>query len=115
MKINFLPNFTPVRSKLRRYSPVHSQFLREHIQALRDFELVYRSPACPWAAAPLVVAKRTPGKYKMTVDLRPVNKVTVRSVWPMPHVESELVKLAGMICFATFEFSDDYWQLPLAE
>jgi len=31
----------------------------------------------------------------------------------MPDVEVELTKLAGAKCFATFDFSHGYWQLPL--
>jgi len=68
-----------------------------------------------WAAAPLLVRKPPPSKFRLTVDLRPVNSATVRTVWPMPHIESELADLAGRKCFATIDFCNAYWQLPLAE
>jgi RNase H-like domain found in reverse transcriptase/Reverse transcriptase (RNA-dependent DNA polymerase) len=31
----------------------------------------------------------------------------------MPHLESELAKVVGSTCFATFDFSNGYFQLPL--
>jgi hypothetical protein len=33
----------------------------------------------------------------------------------MPHIESELARVQGSCCFATFDFSHGYWQLPIAE
>jgi hypothetical protein len=41
---------------------------------------------------------------RFTVDLRPVNKVTVPQVWPIPHLESELARVSRATCFATFDF-----------
>jgi Reverse transcriptase (RNA-dependent DNA polymerase) len=43
----------------------------------------------------------------------PVNKQTVPTAWPMPHIESELSTVSGSKCFATFDLSDGYWQLAL--
>jgi hypothetical protein len=42
-----------------------------------------------------------------------VNKVTVPQVWPMPHLEFEIARLSRATCFATFDFSNGYWQLPV--
>ena len=55
---------------------------------------MYSNPKSKWAAAPLLVPKPGPARYRFTVDLRPVNKYTVQHSHPMPIVEFELTKLA---------------------
>jgi hypothetical protein len=68
-----------------------------------------------WCAAPLLVPKYGPAQFRFTVDLRPVNNATIPSSWPMPHMGSELARVAGSHCFATFDLSNGYWQLELYE
>jgi Reverse transcriptase (RNA-dependent DNA polymerase)/RNase H-like domain found in reverse transcriptase len=77
--------------------------------------MAYRNPNSSWCSAPLLVPKPGPSQFRFTVDLRPVNKQTVPQAWPMPHIESELSKVRGATCFATFDLSSGYWQLKLDE
>ena len=71
------------------------------------------NPSSQWASAPLLVPKHGPVPFRFTVDLRPVNKFTIRHQYPMPNLEQELTKLSGSKYFANFDFSHAYWQLPL--
>lgn len=54
-------------------------------------------------------------KFRVAVDLRPVNAATMKEARPthMPHLESELSDFAGSKCFASLDFASGYWQLPL--
>ena len=66
------------------------------------------------ANAPLIVPKgRSRSKYRMAIDLRPVNAATIKESWPMPHLESEMLDFVGSTCFASLDFVSAYWQLPL--
>jgi hypothetical protein len=114
LSITLKPGATPVRVRLRRYSQEQREFLARFVAQLEAAGLVYRNPRAAWCAAPLLVPKPGPAQFRFTVDLRPVNRQTVPCSWPMPHVESELAKLCGSTCFATFDLSHGYWQLPLA-
>jgi Reverse transcriptase (RNA-dependent DNA polymerase) len=51
----------------------------------------------------------------LLIYLRPVNKVTIASSWPMPYLESELSRVAGSQIFSTFDLCHGYWQLELSE
>jgi hypothetical protein len=62
-----------------------------------------------------LVPKSGPSQFRFTVDLRPVNKQTVPQACQMPHIESELSKVQGAKCFATFDISCGYWQMKLDE
>lgn len=59
--------------------------------------------------------KPGPAKFLLTVDLRPVNRFTVKHQLLMLNIEQELTKRARANYFAKFDLSHGYWQLPLGE
>ena len=116
MDVRLEPNAEPVRCKARRYPPLHSEFMHEHVQMLEDAGLVYRNPNSAWASPALVVKKPGGGGgYRLCVDLRAVNSKTVASAWPMPMFETLADHLKGSACYATLDLWKGYWQFPLAE
>ena len=114
LEVRLKPGAVPVRVRVRRYSEEQRNFLSHFIKELEAAGLVYRNPRATWCAAPLLVPKPGPAKFRFTVDLRPVNKQTIPCSWPMPHIESELTRIRDSSYFATFDLSHGYWQLPLA-
>lgn len=113
LEIELVPDAKPVKVKLRKYSQEQKTFLSEFVSELISKGMLYPNPTASWAAAPLLVPKPGPTKFRFTVDLRPVNKYTVKYQYPMPNIEFELHRLAKATCFATFDLSHGYWQLPL--
>jgi Reverse transcriptase (RNA-dependent DNA polymerase) len=49
----------------------------------------------------------------MTVDLRVPNSSMKATAWPMPNLQNELHNLHGSEVFATLDFCQGYWQIPL--
>jgi hypothetical protein len=49
----------------------------------------------------------------MTFDLRVPNASTKPTAWPMPNLQDELHDLNGSEVFATLDFCQGYWQVPL--
>jgi RNase H-like domain found in reverse transcriptase/Reverse transcriptase (RNA-dependent DNA polymerase) len=49
----------------------------------------------------------------MTVDLRVPNASTKPTAWPLPNLQDELHDLHGSEVFATLDFCQGYWQIPL--
>jgi hypothetical protein len=49
----------------------------------------------------------------MTVNLRVPNASTKPTAWPMPNLQDELHDLHGSEVFATLDFCQGYWQIPL--
>lgn len=112
LKIELSTEAKPVRVKLRNYSPTQRQFLSDFVSQLVKKDIIYPNPTACWASAPLLVPKAGPSQFRLTVDLRPVNKYTLRHQFPMPNLEQELCKLSGASYFANLDFSNAYWQLP---
>ncbi len=94
-----------VRVKARRYSVGQRSFLEKYVDALKDMDFVIDMPTAAWQAAPLLVPKKgSKAKFRLAVDLRPVNSATVRESWPMPHIEPELQDFSGSCYFASIDF-----------
>lgn len=115
MNIEFDGNTRPVKVRMRTYSPEQLSFLKKKIEELIEAGYISRNNSSKWACAPLVVPK--PGKegFRFTVDLRPVNSQTKKTVWPMPHADPMLAKLTGSKIWFNLDFLHGYWQFPLAE
>lgn len=103
----------PTKVRLRNYSKAQKEFMKEFVSRLVEKRMAYENPAEEWAAAPLLVPKPGPAKFRFTVDLRPVNRYTKKHQYPMPNLEQEISKLGKAKYFANFDLSHGYWQLPL--
>ena len=115
MRVQVDPKFQPIHVKVRRYSPQQQKFLDKYVETLKRAGMWIDYPGAEWQAAPLLVHKpNSKAKYRVTVDLRPVNAATILESWPMPNLESALNEFRGSSAFASIDFVSGYWQLPVA-
>ncbi len=106
LKIHLKSDAKPIRCKARRFSLPQRDFIQKHIQELQDAGFVYRNSSSCRAFAPLIVRNPlTKDKFRMTVDLRPVNQETERIAWSMPMLEVVVDYLSGATCFSFWTFS----------
>jgi hypothetical protein len=103
----------PVRVSARKYAPPQLKFMYDKIRELEELGLVYKNTGAEWATPPLILPKPGPDQYRMTVDLRVPNASTKPTAWLMPNLQDELPDLHGSEVFATPEFCQGYWQIPL--
>lgn len=78
LKISLTPDARPVCVRLRKYSQEQRQFLDNFVTDLIQAGMAYPNPSSPWASAPLIVLKPGAAHFRFTVDLRPINKYTVK-------------------------------------
>ena len=114
MKIDQIKDVKPVRVRSRRYTTEGRAWLGKYVKALVDMNFLVPTPDASWQAAPLLVAKRnSKAKFRLAIDLRPVNAATIKQAWPMPNLDSEVYDFAGSKFFAVLDFCSGYWQLPV--
>ena len=113
MRVNLNPGATPVRAKQRRYPPPKRDFMIPYVRQLLNLGFVKKVSAPEWVSAPLIVPKKPPAMYRLTVDYRPVNNATAQTFWPMPNIETELSEARGSKAFASIDFCSGFWQAPL--
>ena len=106
LQVRLKPDAVPVKCRNRRYPPDHAAYLETHMKELEDAGLVFANPRSRWASAPRIVAKKDPGQYRMTVDVRAVNAYTEPMPWPMPDLEMKLPEASGLEDY----FQVDWWR-----
>lgn len=115
LKVRLKPDAQPVKCSARRLSPLHANHVAKHIKELVDAGYLRRNNRSRHASPPRVVAKSTPGEFRMTIDLRAQNQNTIPMPWPMPVLEAVLAFLAAARCFFNLDADKRFWQLPLDE
>ncbi|KAG3003439.1 hypothetical protein PC120_g19117 [Phytophthora cactorum] len=116
LRVTLKPDAVPYRSPPRKYAPLQAQFIREYVKSLVDNGLVEQNNASRWACA--VVPVRKPGtsdKFRLTIDYRPINSMTVPIAGTMPTAATTNESFHDKKVFASFDFTQGFWQLPLDE
>ena len=79
-----------------KMSAIQLQELRRQLQELMDKGFI-RSSSSPYGAPVMLVPKpHQPGKLRMVVDYRALNRQLVRDRYPLPTVEQMIIQLKGL-------------------
>ena len=62
-----------------------------------------------------VVAARKPGKIRLCIDLKDLNKAIKRPYYPLPTIEDILPKLTNAKVLSVFDEQKGFWQIELDE
>ncbi|MCO5550275.1 hypothetical protein L7F22_003756 [Adiantum nelumboides] len=53
------------------------------------------------------------GSYTFCIDFRPLNKVTIHDLYPLPRIDDLLDQLGKLRYFTSLDLASGYWQIPL--
>ncbi|WVZ89929.1 hypothetical protein U9M48_036274 [Paspalum notatum var. saurae] len=76
---------------------------------------VSRRPSSPWGCPALFVQKKDQGGKRLCVDYRPLNAVTVKNKYPLPHIDILFDQLAGAKVFSKIDLRSSYYQIKIRE
>jgi len=68
----------------------------------------------PYASG-IVVVKKQNGEYRLCVDYRRLNSITVKIPFPMPNLEEQFAQLAGNTYFSQLDLRMGYHQVEVCE
>ena len=100
-------------TKMKRFSSPEIVEIRRQVEALENFKKVKKSVS-DWRFNIVLVGK-SDNSLRFCVNYRPLNEVTVKDSYPIPHMESILDQLAGRRYFTTLDLFKGFWQIPLSE
>lgn len=64
-------------------------------------------------ANPIVMVRKSDGKYRFCIDFRKVNKISKKDAYPLPQMTGILDKLRAARYISTVDLSQAYHQIPL--
>jgi hypothetical protein len=104
---------------LRNYRiPEQHQSEVNQVQQMLEDRIIQQSQS-PWNFPSLVVPKKLDAsgrrKWRIYVDFRKLNDVTVGDSFPIPNIQDILDKLGRARYFSALDRARGYWQVPLAE
>ena len=65
--------------------------------------------------APVLFVKKKTGGFRMCVDYRALNKVTIPNRYPLPRIDDLLDKMQGAKVFSALDLLSAYHQIRLVE
>lgn len=107
--IDLIPGIAPIAIAPYRMAPLEMQELKKQIQELRDQGFIQPSSS-PWGAPVLFVRKKD-GSFRMCIDYRQLNKVTIKNRYPLPRIDDLFDQLQGATIFSKIDLRSGYHQL----
>ncbi|KAK1406188.1 hypothetical protein QVD17_41477 [Tagetes erecta] len=84
-RIDLIPGATPVAKAPYRLAPSELQELASQLQELSEKGFI-RPSSSPWGA-PILFVKKKDGSFRMCIDYRELNKLTVKNRYPLPRID----------------------------
>ncbi|XP_069147076.1 uncharacterized protein [Solanum lycopersicum] len=109
--IDLEPGTRPISIPPYRISPAELRELKVQLQELLSKGFI-RPSASPWGA-PMLFVKIKDGSFRMCIDYRQLNKVTIKNKYPIPRIDDLFDQLQGACVFSKIELRSGYHQLKI--
>nr|GFA49683.1 putative reverse transcriptase domain-containing protein [Tanacetum cinerariifolium] len=96
-----------------RLAPAEMKELANQLQELSDKESI-RPSSSPWGASVLFVKKKD-GSFRMCIDYRELNKLTMMNRYPLPRIDDLFDQLQGSSVYSKIDLRSGYHQLRVRE
>nr|GFB32607.1 putative reverse transcriptase domain-containing protein [Tanacetum cinerariifolium] len=96
-----------------RQAPSEMKELAEQLKELSDKGFI-RPSSSPWGA-PVLFVKKKDGSFRMCIDNRELNKLTIRNHYPLPRIDDLFDQLQGSSVYSKIDLRSGYHQLRVRE
>ncbi|GJR34927.1 putative reverse transcriptase domain-containing protein [Tanacetum coccineum] len=112
-QIDLMPGAAPVARAPYRLAPSEMKELSEQLQELSDKGFI-RPSSSPWGA-PVLFVKKKDGSFRMCIDYRELNKLTVKNRYPLLRIDDLFDQLQGSSVYSKIDLRSGYHQLRVRE
>ncbi|GJS70669.1 putative reverse transcriptase domain-containing protein [Tanacetum coccineum] len=112
-QIDLVPGAAPVARAPYRLAPSEMKELSEQLQELSDKGFI-RPSSSPWGA-PVLFVKKKDESFRMCIDYRELNKLTVKNHYPLPRIDDLFDQLQGSSVYSKIDLRSGYHQLRVRE
>ncbi|GKF46114.1 hypothetical protein Tco_0135916, partial [Tanacetum coccineum] len=100
-RIDLVLGATPVARAPYILAPSEMKELAEQLQELTDKGFI-RPSSSPWGA-PVLFVKKKDGSFRMCIDYRELNKLTVKNRYPLPRIDDLFDQLQGSSIYSKID------------
>ncbi|GJR85348.1 putative reverse transcriptase domain-containing protein [Tanacetum coccineum] len=111
--IDLIPGAVPVAKSPYRLAPTEMQELSNQLKELQEKGFI-RPSSSPWGA-PVLFVKKKDGSFRMCIDDRELNKLTIKNRYPLPRIDDLFDQLQGSWYFSKIDLRSGYHQLRVRE
>ncbi|KAJ0489851.1 putative nucleotidyltransferase, Ribonuclease H [Helianthus annuus] len=112
-QIELAPGAAPIARAPYRLAPSELEELSKQLQELLEKGFI-RPSSSPWGA-PVLFVKKKDGTFRMCIDYRELNKVTVKNRYPLPRIDDLFDQLQGSSYYSKIDLRSGYHQLRVRE
>ncbi|MCO5574932.1 hypothetical protein L7F22_028727 [Adiantum nelumboides] len=111
--IELIPGSSPPNKPPYRVSQAQQEGIMRQVNELVKKGMV-RPSSSPFCSPVLLVQKKD-GTYRMCVDYRALNRITIKNRFPVPRVEDLFDKLQGSTYFSRIDLKSGYHQIRIVD
>ncbi|GKB79042.1 putative reverse transcriptase domain-containing protein [Tanacetum coccineum] len=112
-QIDLIPGVAPVAWAPYRLAPSEMKELSDQLQELSDKGFI-RPSSSPWGA-PVLFVKKKDGSFRMCIDYRELNKLTVKNRYPLLRIDDLFDQLQGSNVYSKIDLQSGYHHLRVHE
>ena len=102
-----------VKMRPYRYPTVQKDEIERLVTDMKATGII-RDSRSPFAS-PIVLVKKNDGSWRLCIDYRQLNKLTIKDTFPIPLVEELLDELSGSSWFTKLDLRSGYHQIRMRE
>nr|GEX60217.1 putative reverse transcriptase domain-containing protein [Tanacetum cinerariifolium] len=111
--IDLVPRDAPVACAPYRLAPSEIKELSLQLQELLEKGFI-RLSSSPWGA-PVLFMRKKDGSFRMRIDYRELNKLTIRNCYPLLRIDELFDQLQGSSLYSKIDLRSGYHQLRIKE
>nr|GFB62594.1 putative reverse transcriptase domain-containing protein [Tanacetum cinerariifolium] len=112
-KIELMPGAAPIARAPYRLAPSELKELSDQLKELSEKGFI-RPSSSPWGA-PVLFVKKKDGSFRMCIDYRELNKLTVKNWYPLPRIDDQFDQQQGSSVYSKIDLRSGYHQLRIRE
>ncbi|GJU53070.1 putative reverse transcriptase domain-containing protein [Tanacetum coccineum] len=112
-QINLIPGVSPIARAPYRLAPSEKKELSDQLKELSDKGFI--RPSFSHWGAPVLFVKKKDGSFRMCIDYREPNKLTMKNRYPLPKIDDLFDQLQGSSVYYKIDLRSGYHQLQVHE